>query len=444
MALQIYMSGSFVPDPGDNERCYPIPEMAEPDLTEIMYDKRIQPVSYIQANLVAVFTEWFQSFFEPSYFKFVRIKTQSSFKEFKSFMKDIYKKDKPFLVIDPRPTEVVEDSVFAFNMLNRYNMVDPQHDNIGAKMMYSLPIMTSDKMELWYRRNHYKIEFDVMIMEETLNRQTDTYNNMIMNIRHNSKFMLPRKIPIRIPNHHIQNIANFHGMRWDSEEFLFFMNTISRYPILRRLVSNNQWMFFMEQDTNIRVEVPSFPSRDTPEMSDAIEWGARIVDAFHFSAILPSEFLFLTKKEHVGMFDRGVDEGPDDVSIISPIYADPPYPKELNGFILANRLDIELPEGDEPKLNIIFVLEDYDKDIHSYVKRWIARGMKLDEILMARVFMNGSIKEHGAILHDDGTLEIVAPVYNKLYTVNLYVNLQKINASRRGEAQEFIGTIEKY
>lgn len=444
MALQIYMPGNYVPDPGENGRAYPIPKPWEEDPTEIMFSKKLQPISYIQANLVAIFTEWFQSFFEPDYFTFVRIKTQSSVKEFKSFMKNIYKKDKPFLVIDPRPTTVVEDSLFAYNMLNRYNLIDPENDNIGAKMMYSLPVMQSDKMELWYRRNQYKIEFDVMIMEATLNRQTDTYNKLIMDIRHNSKFMLPRKIPVAIPLFHIRNVANFHGMNWQSEEFLRFLNSISRYPILKRAMPNDNWMFYMEQDLNVRVEVPGFPDRDNPEMSDAIEWGARVVDSFQFSAILPSEFLFLTRREFVGMFDYGIEEDPDAVTFISPIYADPPYPKELDGYVLSNRLDIEVQEGDEPKLNILSTLEDYDKDIYSYICEWVRREMDLSELLMVRVYQNGSRKEHGAIMHNDGTLEIVAPKFNKLYTVNMYVNLQKINAGRCGENQKFVGTIEKY
>jgi len=445
MALQIYMQGNFVPDKGDNGRTYPIPSREELEgFSEIMYDKHIQPVSYIHANLVAVFNEWFQSFFPPNYFRFVRIKTQSSFKEFKSFMKQIYKKDKPFLVIDPRPVEIVEDTLFTNNMLGRYNLVDPDHDNIGAKMIYSLPIMISDRMELWYRRCQYKVEFDIMIMEETMNRQTDTYNAMLMNIRHQSKFMLPRTLPLAIPNRHIKNIANFHNMKWDSEEFLRFMNTISKYPIIRRTMPNGQWRYYMEQNINIRVEVPGYPSRDNPEMSEAIEYGARITDAFQFSAILPSEFLFLTKKEYVGKFDRGIEEDPDAISIISPVYADPEYPKEIGGYTLTNQLDIELQEGDDPKLQILYVISDYDKDIHSYIMEWVHRGMKLDELVRVKVYMNGKFKEHGAILHDDGTLEIVAPTFNKLYTANVYVNLQKVNAGRIGANQEFIGTIEKY
>jgi len=445
MPMQIYRPGDWIPDDGGNGRGYPIED--KPDLTEIIYDKRIQKVSYITANLVAVFNEWFQSIFEPDYFKMVRIKTQSTFNDFKSFMRNIYKIEKPFMVIDPRPPEIVEDSIFAQNMLNRYNMIDPQHDNIGAKLLYSKQIMGSDLFELWYRPNRIKVEFDVMIMEPTLNRQTNTRNMLIMNIRHNSKFDLVRRVPFMLPMRHIQNIANFHGYDWKSEEFMKFLNEHSRYPITKRIIGegtdNKQYQFYMEKELRIYVESPGFPSADSTENADAIEWGARVVDSFLFTADLPMEFLFLTKKEQVGKFDRGVPEDPDGVTYISPIYADMDWPTEIGEFKLTNRLDIEVQEGDEPKLQILPVIADFDKDIYSVIKEWVDHNGKLSDLVQIRVYPNGSMRETGAILHEDGILELTAPQMNKLYTVNMFVNLRTVNLIREGKNKRYAGTLEK-
>src|SRR5699024_8500402 len=129
MGFQVYEAGSFKPDWGNLQRCYPIGQ--EPKLKDIVYDKNVQSISYIQANIVGVFNDWFMSFFPNNYFRTTRIKTQSSFSDFKSWMRGIYKKDKPILVIDPRTIEVVEDFLFGINMLNRYNFIDPDHDNVG-------------------------------------------------------------------------------------------------------------------------------------------------------------------------------------------------------------------------------------------------------------------------------------------------------------------------
>lgn len=443
MPMHLYHPGDWIPDPGGDERVYEI-QPKHLDNTEIVYDKQIQKMSYIQGNLVAIFSEWFQSFFPDNYFKFVRIKTQAPFSVFKSFMKDIYKKEKPFLVIDPRPPEYAEDSIFAQNMLNRYNLMDPDHDNIGAKLLYSLQIMGSDLFELWYRRNRLRCEFDIMIMEQNTNRQMNTYNAMVMNIRHNSRFTLTRKVPFLIPIQHIRNIANFHKMDWKSEDFLKFMNSISRYPILRRVLPSGHYLFFMEQELHVHVETPGMPGRDSAENSEAIEWGARVVDSFIFTADLPAEFLFLTRKEYVGRFDHHIDEDPENISFISPVYADLDWPTEIGEYKLTNRLDIMVQEGDEKTLQVLPLIADYDKDIYAAVQDWVDHKGKLADLVRIRVYPNGSYDETGTILHEDGVLELLAPQMNKLYTANIYVNLRTVNLYREGKNKKFIGDIEKY
>lgn len=439
MALEIYGPGDFIPDDGGNGRGYPIEDKEEP--TEIMYDKRIQKVSYITANMVALFTEWFKSYFEGNYFRFIRIRTQSSFTEFKSFMTTIYKKEKPFLVIDPHPPEIVEDFIFAQNMLNRYNMIDPGHDNIGAKLLYSHPIIKTDLLELWYRPNRMRIEFDVLIMEGSTGRQQNTKNMLTMNIRHNSKFMLTRAVPFMIPQRYILNIANFHGMDWKSEEYLELLNKYSLYPIIRRVLANGKYQFYFQKTLNVYVDVPGFPTADSVETSQAIEWGARVNDEFVFSADLPMEFIFLTQKEYTAKFDRGIPDDPDAVTFISPICADMDWPKELGDYRLTNRLDIEVQEGDDPKLNILPLINDFDHEIFSEIQEWVDHGCNIDDVLRVRVYPNGSMIETGSVLHNDGTLELLSPEMNKLYTANLYVNVKRVNKIREGRAVQKAGTV---
>lgn len=442
MAFEIYSPTDFIADTGWNGRSYPIED--KPDDSDIVYDKMIQNTAYIQANLVAVFETWIRSFFEPNYFRFVRIKTQSTLSSFKSFMKDIYKKDKPYMVIDPRSPEIVEDSIFAQNMLNRYNMVDPEHDNIGMKLLYAMDVMESDIFELKYRRMRWRIEFDIMIMEESMNRRDNVFTRMIMNIRHNSKFTLIRTVPFVIPIKYIKNIATMHGKDWDSEEYLDFLNSISKYPIIKRRLGNGTPLFYMKYELHIYVETPGFPSKDGPENSDAIELGARIVDQFIFTADLPSEYIFLTKKEYVGKFDRHIEDNPEEVSFISPIYADMPWPKELNGFTMTNKVDIEVQVDDDPKIQILPMLEEYHADVYKTILEYLDHGGAISDMMQVRVYPNGSMKDVGSILHQDGFLEILNPQPNKLYTACIYVKLHDVNLIRDGESKEYIGEIEKY
>ena len=447
MSIHVFEPGNWIPDDGRFQRCYPIGQ--PPKQQEILYDQQIQSMSYIQANIVGVFNDWFLSFFPPDYFRTSRIKTQSSFSEFKSWMKGIYKKDKPILVIDPRSIEIVEDFIFGTNMLNRYNFIDPMHDNVGAKLIYSRTIMKDERFELVYRRNRYRFEFDIMIVEQTLNRQLNTYNKLLMDIRHNSKFMLPRMVPHLIPLQYIQRIAKDHKMDWKSEEFIRYLNTTSEYPIIKRVTANGQWMFYFEQQLNVQVETPNFPSKDSPEMSEAIEWGARIVDSFILIADLPSEFIHLVPKEYMTKYDEGFDCNPEDVYIISPVYRDLDWPTEIDGYRITNKVDIVVQEPDIAEdgtvdLNITPMLREYSDDLFQFVINYIRNGENIDGILKVRVYPNGSMHELGSELLNNGHLVIHNPKPNKIYTACMYVDFRKMNLIKEEHEKEYIGTVEKY
>lgn len=442
MGLLVYEKGDFVPDDGRWERCYPVPDQ-HIDYEALIYDRTIQRTAYIQANIVGVFNDWFKSFFPSNYFRTERIKTQSSFADFKSWMKGIYKKDKPILVIDPATVESMEDSLFGQNMLNRYNTIDPNSDGITGKMIYSRDLMRSDLFEMVYRRNRYRFEINVMIMEQTMDRAINTYNMMLMNMRHNSKFMLERMIPCMIPIKYIWNIAQFHGFDWESPEFLKFLNQICEYPVTKDKTPDGQTMFFFNLNMNVQVEVPGFPQKDSPEMNDAIEWGARVTDSFVFIADLPTEFLFLMPEKQMTKFDLGVPEDPDGVYIISPIYADMDWPKEINGYKLTNRADIMLDEGDKPEVNVLSLLKDYNADLHSYVSTFVQRGTPIGDLVLAQVYPNGSYDNIASSLSEDGTLQLNHPKPYKLYTLNLYINFGLMNTMKSEIVTKRIGTAIK-
>ena len=444
MSLHIITPGDFRVDPGDQQKLYPIEPV--PEYQDVVYDKYIQKTSYIQANIVGCFNDWIKSFFPPDYFKFVRIRTQSSFAEFKSLMKNIYKKEKPFMIIDPRSIEHDENSLFGQNMINRYNLIDPNADDMGAKLLYSIEIMKDDMFELVYRRNRFRFEFDILIMEQTLHRQINTYNMLLMNIRHNSKFLLARKVPHLIPSRYIINIARLHGYDYKSEEFLSFLNTISQYPIIRRITPNGQYSFYMEQQMNLQIEVPGIPAKDTPEMSEAIEWGARITDSFIIYADLPTEFLYLTPSKYLTEYDRSIPEDPDTVSFISPVYADMDWPTEFNGYTLTNRVDVVVQEGDKTFMNLLGVIETdtRDREIFETLKQCVDMDGKLSDLMAVKVYPNGSMIEANYTFDEKGVLTLIDPKYDKLYTVNIYLNMRNINLIRSGKDKKYIGTIEQY
>lgn len=449
-ADSVIEDGEYGPDPVIDEDDYvPIEPNKKPGIIhDLIYDQRIQKISYIQANMAAVFREWFTGFFPPDYFRHIRMKSESTFTAFKSFMKDIYHKEPPVLVIDPNTIEHVDDFLFGTNVVNRYNLVDPKSDNVGAKILYSLAMIETEKIKLHYRRNRYRFRFDVMVMERSLNRSLDLYNYLIMNMRHNSKFMLFRRVPNLLPSHMIRSIAKINGFNSPDQKFLEWINArVIGCTITTRTLPSGQVMFFAEQDCHIQVEVPDMPAHDSPEQAEAIEVGARVTDSFIFTVDLPSEY-FCTMEHEVTKDYIRYEEGDDpDIHYItkSDDYKwEEGMDLEIGDYTLLNRVDVTIQDDQDNALDLLTVLNDVDAQMRKTAEALLRdSNVTLPEPLFLVKIIKGTKEFTDFNLSDDGILTINFPDYSKIYHIYVYVNQKYINMYSSALNSEWIGDIQK-
>lgn len=449
-ADSVIEDGEYGPDPVIDEDDYvPIEPNNKPGIIhDLIYDQRIQKISYIQANMAAVFREWFTGFFPPDYFRHIRMKSESTFTAFKSFMKDIYHKEPPVLVIDPNTIEHVDDFLFGTNVVNRYNLVDPKSDNVGAKILYSLAMIETEKIKLHYRRNRYRFRFDVMVMERSLNRSLDLYNYLIMNMRHNSKFMLFRRVPNLLPSHMIRSIAKINGFDSPDQKFLEWINARAiGCTITTRTLPNGQIMFLAEQDCHIQVEVPDMPAHDSPEQAEAIEVGARVTDSFIFTVDLPSEY-FCTMEHEVTKDYIRYEEGDDpDIHYItkSDDYKwEEGMDLEIGDYTLLNRVDVTIQDDQDNALDLLTVLNDVDAQMRKTAEALLRdSNVTLPEPLFLVKIIKGTKEFTDFNLSDDGILTINFPDYSKIYHIYVYVNQKYINMYSSALNSEWIGDIQK-
>lgn len=449
-ADSVIEDGEYGPDPVIDEDDYvPIEPNKKPGIIhDLIYDQRIQKISYIQANMAAVFREWFTGFFPPDYFRHIRMKSESTFTAFKSFMKDIYHKEPPVLVIDPNTIEHVDDFLFGTNVVNRYNLVDPKSDNVGAKILYSLAMIETEKIKLHYRRNRYRFRFDVMVMERSLNRSLDLYNYLIMNMRHNSKFMLFRRVPNLLPSHMIRSIAKINGFNSPDQKFLEWINARAiGCTITTRTLPSGQVMFFAEQDCHIQVEVPDMPAHDSPEQAEAIEVGARVTDSFIFTVDLPSEY-FCTMEHEVTKDYIRYEEGDDpDIHYItkSDDYKwEEGMDLEIGDYTLLNRVDVTIQDDQDNALDLLTVLNDVDAQMRKTAEALLRdSNVTLPEPLFLVKIIKGTKEFTDFNLSDDGILTINFPDYSKIYHIYVYVNQKYINMYSSALNSEWIGDIQK-
>lgn len=446
MITHISNGKDFFPDDGRWEKLYPIPTPNHE--RELLFDNKVQRTGNIQANIVALFEEWILSFFEPDYFRFKRIKTQSSFSEFKSFMKDIYKKDKPILIIDVNTTEHVEDFLFGLNMINRYNMVDPRYDATSSKLIYSIGVLETDAAAIRFRRNRYRFNFEILIMENTAIRRDNTFTHMLMNIRHRSKFTLPRTIMSLLPLEYIHNIAKTVNMDYKSDEFLSYLNQHSNYPIIHRTLPNGQWMFYIQQPVNLYVDVPDIPQKDSAEISEAFEMGAQIRDSFVIEADLPSEFIYMTPLDRATEYIAGKDPDPENIYYISPYMAFPEFNETYFSYKLVNKLTVVIDNPKENTLNVVEdILKTVDTSLYETLVRYLSQKQDLSELIHVEIYENEYRKDVHPISFQsdkDGNITIPDPDFRSVYMILTYVDFEKVNMVLRGEQAKYIGTIEKY
>ena len=161
-------------------------------------------------------------------------------------------------------------------------------------------------------------------------------------------------------------------------------------------------------------------------------------------ADLPSEYVYLVPKEYMTKIDRGFDRDPEDIYLISPVYADLDWPTEVDGYRLTNKVDIMMQDGDPNTVNIVPMLREYSYELYDFVNIFIKSGQPIGDILKVRVYPNGSYTETGSELHQNGYLTLLNPKPNKIYTALLYVDFRKMNLIKNEHNKEHVGTIEKY
>lgn len=444
---------SEYPDDGRFNKLYPITK--ENSEQFLVYDNTVQKISHIQANLVAIFEDWLMSYFPDDFFKTRRLTTQSSFADFKSFMKDIYKKEKPIVVIDVSPIQYDESALFANNAMNRFNMIDPRYDDATGKILYSIEVLSIGNIELRFRRNRFSFSFDVLYMTSSMNRQHDLYTYILMNMRISSKFSVYRTVNNLIPLEYIQNIASFAGFKdYRSDEFLEYLNQYSRYPIIKRILPNGMYMFYMSQNISLYFEIPNSVSMDSPEKSAAFEKGARIRQQVTVSADLPSEFIFLTTRENGMKYQKFLDKEPENVYYIMPDLSFPEFEKEIsfNDRLFTAITSTKLMIEDDKDGNVVNVLEDIiaaaDADIYENIKEYISSGNMVSDIILVVLYRQDYLKKkiQSTRYHptNDGFIDIPNPNFRELYQLVTYVSFSTLNEFKIKKNKEYIGTIEKY
>ena len=111
---------------------------------------------------------------------------------------------------------------------------------------------------------------------------------------------------------------------------------------------------------------------------------------FILNVDMPSEFILTVPEQYYTPLKDYIPETPDDISVISPVYADMDWPLEINRFKATNKFDVMVHEGDDPSLDFSHMLYNYDTKFQKELDDFIYHGGKLSDLMMVKVYSNSS------------------------------------------------------
>lgn len=410
--------------------------------TDVVSSNKPQDVAELISSVFTVVKDHYLSFFDPEYFKTVRVKSHlEGITDFKAFMMSVPQlKLKPLIVFDPDDLEIVEDSIFSDVDLMRNPMVK---DGLSGSPIYSVPFIDlSDMVDnkvlgLLYRINRYRLQTNILMVTSNRATQLNLYNHLLMNIRHRTMYTLTSKISCRLDNAHIFNIAKILKMDYKSEEFMDALNRRSLHPIRRIFRPNNQVAFYIYTDLNFYINVPNNPSMDTVSKNGMIEESGLISATILTEVDIPASYQLIVSESIIK------DPIPSIISPTSPVYISPPIedlriPTVFSDMLLMMTIDSMIDDvSDSNNLSLADLFEEKFFSLVEFLKIKFAEGT-LNDYLIVNVYENGK----GIYTHIEDFNLIIPEPKAALYTLAVYINYSRINKEANDSLKKVIGTLK--
>ena len=222
--------------------------------------------SHTYGNIVEAVKMDILSKFPPDYFKYIHVSTQLAFRQIKKFKDNSFiefkKQERPKIYIKPS-FEVQDDSLPFVGTL----LTDHMTNGTGYISRQSLmPVFRDIKkhVELDYRMNRDRVQFDVTIQVETIVSQLDLYKNMLnmisWNAPHSKIFSLESMIP-RPMIHYLADNANISldDSSGSIATIVSYLQTNGYYPITYKIRNSSSLdEFFMYYQVPVLITYSDF------------------------------------------------------------------------------------------------------------------------------------------------------------------------------------------
>jgi hypothetical protein len=410
---------------------------------EFFSSEKPTDISDVLSSVFSVVKDLYLSFFEEGFFKTIRVKSKlESVTDFKAFMHTIPKmKEKPIIVFDADTIELVEDTIFTDNDLSR-NPLMPGGES--GSSVYGIPFLDlgdyveGNTMGLLYRMNRYRVQTNILMVTSGRANQLNLYNHIIMNIRHKSMYTLKMPISCKLDLAHIINIAKILNKDVKSDEFLDLLNSRSIHPIRRLLRPNENLVFYAVMELNLHINIPAFPSIDTPGKNGMIEEAARLASGIIVEVDMPSMYQFVVSTEIMKDPVIGIIT-PGSPTYIAPITASDIPRITTDKYLNISLIDVMIEKPEDNTISLYDLFGESMKDLVNYLYKKFKEGV-LQDYLDIRVYSKATVVN--SMIDENFNLVVMEADPLVLYSIGVYINTGKSNLEVNDEFTKIIGTLK--
>lgn len=373
--------------------------LTEEEKHELKYG---HPVHYIQCqcstahtfgNVTAFIQNWLLNLFPEGLFKTIHVNSKIAHAQLRSTPKEFLKKQPPMFVIRPR-IDWTDNTRF----LNGTPLIERQGDlysTYGGTNLQDFFMDRRNKVAVKYQMNRHVMNFDVILIFNTLMQQINWANFFLNSVRQEIPFNLQTCLESYLAPDLLKAVSECSGVpmfdeNGSTKDFLRYMNSNSINPITFKLQgSTNTEEYYRYYPVNIDTIITNFST-------DEGEKVGHVTDRYQISFSIRCEFystgfyyLFSDKikKETIITVD---DMG----GTIIPVFTD-----------VLTKEDIDLPlgwqlyaspscklENKDDSLCIESLLPDSLKKVIQFHKE---RGITMIDFFKLRVRKQGKMMEYG-------------------------------------------------
>ena len=402
-----------------------------------LYEKQYgHPVSYIQCqsstahtfgNVTAFIQNWLINLFPEGLFKTIHVNSKIAHTQLRSTPNEFLKKTPPMFVIRPR-IEWRDSNRF----LNGTMIIERQGDlyySYGGTNLQPFFQDNKRKVSVKYQLNRHVINFDVIMVFNTLMQQLNWSNYFINSVSLEMPFFLETCLESYLSPQMLNQLSICSGVPLKDEagstpEFLRYMNQNSDYPITYKLQgSTGTEEFYRYYPARIDTLITNFNT-------DEGEKVGHIMDRYQITFSIRCEFygtgfyyLFSDKLKKNSIIVS------DTTDTIVPIFTD-----------VITQDDVDLPVGWKLYASPSCMLEKPDDtiDISSLFndsitqafKFHIERGIPVNQFFKIRVRKQGKVLQYGKDFEfDPRTFKVTFHNCSTYFTykIILMLNIEYIN-----------------